>query len=300
VIIAASASTVIQDVVDALASGSLYALVALGVALVFGIMRLVNFAHGELILIGAYTIVVLSALPIALLLPVMLAVVALAAVLMERVGFRPVRGASAETLMITSFALSFILQNVAILSFGALPRSTAVADGLTSAVRIGGVAVAKVDLVTIGVTFAMLAGLALFLGRTTLGVRMRAAAEDFEMARLLGINANRVIAVAFAIAGLMAAAAAFLLVAGTGSATPTMGSSLILIAFIATVVGGIGSLQGAVLGGFLIGALGTVLQITLPVELRPYRDAFVFVVVIAMLLFRPQGLIVPRTRVERV
>jgi branched-chain amino acid transport system permease protein len=299
-VIAASVAEIVQHVVDALSAGSLYALVALGVALVFGIMRLVNFAHGELVLIGAYGLVLLGTLPFALLLPVVVATTALCAVLMERVAFRPVRGASAETLMITSFALSFVLQNVATLAFGALPRTTTVGSGLTSAIDVGSVSIAKVELVTIVVTFAMLAGLAVFLRRTTLGVHMRAAAEDFEMARILGIDANRVIAISFAIAGLMAAATAYLLIAQTGSATPTVGSSLILVAFIATVVGGIGSLQGAVLGGFLVGALSTVLQIVLPVATRPYRDAFVFAAVILVLLVRPQGIVVPRTRRERV
>jgi branched-chain amino acid transport system permease protein len=140
----------------------------------------------------------------------------------------------------------------------------------------------------------------LFLRKASLGVQMRAAAEDFEVARLLGVRANRVIAAAFALSGLLAGVASILLVGTTGSVTPTMGVTPVLIAFIATVMGGMGSLIGAVIGGFVLGALTVVLQIALPLQLRGYRDAFAFGTVLLILLVRPQGLIVPETEQSRV
>ncbi len=289
---------VIQHAVDALSLGSLYALFALGIAVIFGIMRLINFAHGELITAGAYALVLLS-LPVAALIPVTLVIVVALALVMERVAFRPVRDAGAATLLITSFALSFLLQSIAGLAWGSLPRTTDFASGLSSSFELGEVTVQKLDLVIIGVTLSLLVSVTLFFQRTTLGTQMRAAAEDLPMARALGIRANMVVAAAFALSGSLAAAAAILLTAQTGSVSPTIGLSIVLFAFIATIVGGMGSLPGAVLGGFLIGALTVALQASLPLDLRPYRDAFVFAAVLAVLVVRPQGLLPSRSGLAR-
>lgn len=289
---------VLQDVIDAISFGSLYALFALGIALIFGVMRLVNFAHGELIMAGAYALVVIG-LPTPALLPITVLVVIGLALAMDRFAFRQVRGASPATLLVTSFALSYLLQNVAALSWGSLPRTTDLASGLSSSFTIGSVAIEKLDVVIVGVTLALLFGLRLFLGRTATGTQMRAAAEDLQMARALGIRANTVIASAFALSGLLASAAAILLVIQTGAVSPTIGVNPVLIAFIATIVGGMGSLSGAVLGGFAIGGLTVALQASLPLELRPYRDAFVFAAVLAMLIVRPQGLVPPPWSVVR-
>ena len=146
----------IQDAIDAISLGSLYALFALGVAVIFGIMRLVNFAHGELIMAGAYAIVLIS-LPRRLLIPLTLAVVVALALAMERIAFRPVRDASPATLLITSFALSYLLQNLAALTWGSLPRTTDFASGLDSSFTVGSVEIQKLDVVTVGVTLALLA-----------------------------------------------------------------------------------------------------------------------------------------------
>ena len=148
-------------------------------------------------------------------------------------------------------------------------------------------------------TLALLAAVGLFLRRTTLGTQMRAAAEDFRMARVLGIRANTVIASAFALSGLLAGTAAILLTAQTGTASPTMGVNIVLVAFTATILGGMGSLRGAVLGGFSIGVLTVTLQASLPLDLRPYRDAFVFAAVLAVLVVRPQGLLPARATLAR-
>ncbi len=292
--------TLVQDVVDALSFGSLYALLALGIALIFGVMQLINFAHGELIMVGGYALIWFAGAP----LPVLVAgavIVAVALALgMERIAFRPVRGADPATLLVTSFAVSYLLQNLAMVAFGSLPKSTNVSTALSKTVNIGSIAISRLSIAVIVATLVLLVALALFLTRTRTGTQMRAAAEDFRMARLLGVRANRVIAIAFALSGMLAGIAAVVLVAQTGTVTPTMGVSAALFAFIATILGGMGSLQGAVLGGFILGALTVLLQAVLPLELRPYRDAFTFAAVIAMLVIRPQGLIVARSRVTRV
>ena len=235
----------IQHAVDAISLGSLYALFALGIALIFGIMRLVNFAHGELVMAGAFAVVLIP-LADALADPTRARGLVALALALDRIAFRPVRQASPATLLITSFALSFLLQNLAALIWGSTPRSTGFASGLGDSFEIGSVSIQKLDVVVVGVTLGLLVALGLFMRRTTIGTQMRAAAEDFRMARVLGIRADTVIAVAFALSGLLAGAAAILLTAQTGSVSPTIGVNVILIAFIATVVGGMGSLPGAV------------------------------------------------------
>jgi branched-chain amino acid transport system permease protein len=293
-------TTVIQNIIDALALGSLYALFALGVALIFGIMRLVNFAHGELIMVGAYAVVLISDAPFVVKVGLALVVAVAVALLMERVAMRPVRDADPTTLLITSFAVSYLLQNLAILIIGSTPKSGKVSDTLSESFDIGSVSVSKLDVATVVTTILLLAGLALFLNRTAIGVQMRAAAENFRMARLLGVPANRVIATAFALSGLLAGIAAVFLVAQTGTVTATLGLSPVLFAFMATVLGGLGSLSGAVLGGFLLGGASVALQATLPLEVREYRDALLFGAVLLVLVLRPQGLIVPKTAVSRI
>jgi branched-chain amino acid transport system permease protein len=293
-------TTVIQNIIDALALGSLYALFALGVALIFGIMRLVNFAHGELIMVAAYTLVLVGDVPFVVKIGASILVAIVIALIMERVAMRPVRDSNPTTLLITSFAVSYLLQNLAILILGSTPRSGQVSGALSKSFQIGDLSISKLNVVTIVVTLALLGGLGLFLNRTAMGVQMRAAAENFRMARLLGVPANRVIATAFGISGLLAAIAAIFLTAQTGTVSPTLGLTPVLFAFMATVLGGLGSLSGAVVGGFLLGAASVALQALLPVEISGYRDAFLFGAVLLVLVLRPQGLIVPRTAVTRI
>jgi branched-chain amino acid transport system permease protein len=290
----------IQNAIDALSFGSLYALFALGIALIFGIMGLINFAHGELIMVGGFALVYLGHPGWPLLILGTVAIVVAFSLAIERIAFRPVRGADPITLLVTSFAVSYLLQNLAQVIFGSVPQAVNVSTSLAQSFSIGGIYIAKLDVVTVVATLVLLSGLGLFLGKTRVGVQMRAAAEDFRMARVLGVNANRVIATAFALSGVLAAVASILLVAQTGVVTSTIGSSPVLIAFIATVLGGIGSLRGAVLGGFILGIITVALQAYLPLEFRYYRDAFAYGAVIVMLLVRPQGLIIAKSVVTRV
>ena len=291
---------VIQNAIDAISLGSLFALFALGIALIFGIMQLINFAHGELIMVGGYTLVLLSGIPLAALAVVVVSIVVVFALALDRIAFRPVRGSRPSTLLVTSFAVSFLLQNLAILILGATPESTNVSTTLTEFFTVGDILISKLNVIIVGVTLALLGGLGLLLRKTRVGVEMRAAAENFQMARVLGVNADRVIALAFALSGLLAAAAAILLVAQTGTVTAQMGVTPVLFAFIATILGGLGSLTGAALGGFVLGGLTVGLQAGLPLDLRPFRDAFVFAAVFVILVVRPQGLIVTRAARARV
>jgi branched-chain amino acid transport system permease protein len=290
----------VQHVVDAVSVGSLDAMLALGVALVFGVMHLVNFAYGELVMVGGYTIFVTAGLPWPLIVVITVGVVAVAALLMERAAFRPVRGASPTTLLVTSFAVSILLQSLAAIGWGRRAKGVDFGSRLAEPITIGGKSIALVDVVSIAVALVLAVGLAVFLKRTWVGVAMRGAAENFVMARLLGVSANMIIAVAFALSGVLAAASALLLVASTGTVSPTMGLQPVLIGFVATVIGGIGSLIGAALGGFLLGVVTVTLQIVLPDSSRGYRDAFVFGVVILILLVRPGGLISSKALEERV
>jgi branched-chain amino acid transport system permease protein len=300
----------LQNLVDALSLGSLYALAALGVGLLFGILRLVNFAHGDFITIGAYALIVPSAEVTAqlfignwnwaLLIPAIVLIVVVAALISDALVFRPLRRATAPTLMIASFAVSYVIQNGILMLYGARPKAANLWSGLDQAVLIGQLRVPLLQVVTIGVTLLLMVALTVFLKRTAYGVMMRAAAEDFRMAQYLGVRGNLVIGIAFAISGILAAAVSLLYLSQTGTLSPTMGVPLALFAFVATVIGGMGSLLGAVVGGFLVGIVVVMLQAYLPEELRVFRDAFAFAFVILILLVRPSGIVPTRAFIERV
>jgi branched-chain amino acid transport system permease protein len=288
----------LQHAVDAISLGGLYALIALGIALIFGVMGFINFAHGELIMVGGYVLVVMSPQPFAVAIVATLAAVVVTALLMERVAFRPLREASPLTLLITSFALGLFLQSLARTTVGTVPRSVTLPDWISGSIDVGGVAMSKVAVAEIVVSLVLLSGLWLLLKKTDIGIQMRASAESFTTARLLGVHANRVIAISFAISGFLAGMVSLLFVAQIGVVTPTMGLGPALAGFVATVVGGMRSLGGAVLGGFLLGILTVSMDVVLPADMRSSRDAFVFGIVIVILLLRPEGLL--GRRLERV
>lgn len=292
--------TLLQYLLDSLTFGSLYAVAALGIALIFGVVRVANFAHGEIIMVSSYMLLLFGSAfwPLAAL--AVLATGVVIALGMERVAFRPMRKADAATLLIVSFAVSVLLRNIVILVLGGGPKSTEFGRSLLQPVDLGSVSTSRINLVTIAVTFLLLAAVALFLKRTAMGLQLRAAAEDFSMARMVGVKANRVVATAFAMSGMLAATAGLLLTAQSGTLTPGLGFQPVLIAFVATVIGGLGSVTGAVVGGYLVGALTGILGVALPDELMPFRDSFVFGAVILMLLARPQGLFPAAAGEDRV
>jgi branched-chain amino acid transport system permease protein len=284
-------SALAQNLIDAIALGSLYALIALGVAILYTVMGLMNFAQGEFIMVPAYALYVLAGVPFGVaLLGALLTGVALA-VLAERVAFRPVRDADLSAQLVTSLAVATILQNLVSAGIDARAQSVATPALLAESTQIGALEIPNLELLTIAVTLLACGSLGWLLYRTQTGLQMRAAAEDFEMARLLGVRANRVITVSFAISGALAAAVAVLLVMQTGQVSPTMGLTPVLVGFVAVVIGGYGRLSGALLGGLMLGALSSLLGAYLPSELAPFRDAIVFTIPIAILLLRPHGLL---------
>lgn len=290
----------LQNAIDAISLGAVYALAALGIGLIFSIMRLINFAHGELIMIGGFTLYGLAGQPYLVMALAAVLVVAVMALGMERIAFRPLRNANPATLLVASFAVSYLVQHVILMIFGSRPMGIDFLPELGGSLEFNGLRLPKLQLIAIVATVALMTSLALFFRYARTGIEMRAAAEDFTMARLVGVRANRVIAVAFVISGVLASAVSLYLVAQAGTVSYKMGVNLVLMAFVASVIGGMGSLVGAALGGFLVGMLSASLQAYLPVDLRAYRDAFVFLAFIAFLLWRPQGLLVSHADQERV
>ena len=289
-----------QNLIDALALGSLYALIALGVTLVYTVMGMMNFAHGEFIMLAAYALYVLAGLPFAAALGGALVTGVLIAIAAERVAFRPVRDADLSAQLVTSLAVATILQSVVTGAVNARPQSVATPAAISGSTELGAVSVPNLEFLTLGLTAVVLAGLGWLLYRTRAGLAMRAAAENFEMARLLGVRADRVIALSFAISGALAAVVGVLLVMQTGQVSPTMGLTPVLIGFVAVVIGGFGRMVGAVLGGLLLGIASSLLGAYLPAGLVPFRDAIVFSLPVAILIFRPRGLLGAATGEARV
>jgi branched-chain amino acid transport system permease protein len=283
----------LQQLVNALSLGGTYALLALGLAVVFSIMGLINFAHGELMTAAGYGMcfALIAGLPFGLAVIVAIAVAVVLVLLMERIAFRPVRGASGTTLLLTSFAVSAILRVLFQNFVSARPKPVPMPMSLSGTIEIAGLHIGIIQAISILMTVVMLVGLNVFLRTTVLGRAMRAASEDFAIVRLMGIRANAVVATAFAISGLLAGVAGVLWVAQRGSVDPLMGFLPVLKAFIAAIIGGLGSLSGAVAGGFLLGFIEVLLQAYLPENLLGYRDAFTILLVIGVLLFAPQGLL---------
>lgn len=286
----------VQQLLNALSFGAEYALIALGLAIVFSIMGLVNFAHGEVIAFGGYSMVIVATLITGnfwvLMIGVVIACMA-ASVLLERVAFRTVRGAGLTTGLLTAFGVSIVLQNLFLLLGSPRPMAAPQFIFLDQTVAIGTIRVSSLQIYETIATFAAIGILMVFLRKTTIGIAMRAAALDFEMVRLCGIRANRVIAGAFAISGLLAGLACIFIMARRGSVLPHMGFDPVLVAFVACVIGGFGSLPGAVLGGFLLGITEVAVLILLPQSAGGLAHAVVFALVALVLIWRPEGILTP-------
>jgi branched-chain amino acid transport system permease protein len=291
----------LEQTVNALSLGGTYALLALGLAVVFSILGMINFAHGALMTLTGYALVFasLQGLPFAAAAPVAIGVAMISAIILERVAFRPVRRASAATMLLTSFAVAVLLQLAFQIFISTRPQVVPLPALLTTTVDIGGISIGVNRLISIAAAVVVLIALSLFLRRTTMGLAMRAAAEDFDVTRLMGIRADFVIATAFALSGLLAAIAAVLWIAQRSSVDPLMGLIPVLKAFIATTLGGLGSLLGAVLGGLLLGAIEIYLAAYLPDAALPFHGAVTLGLVIAVLVIRPQGLVGPSRELAR-
>ncbi len=290
-----SFSDFVQYLVTSLSVGGLYALMALGLVIVYGISKLINFAYGELIMVAGYGLLIFGRtwLPWAIVAISSVLCAVIVALGMDQIAFRPVRNASPTTMLITSFAVSTLLQNIALLFISPRPRAPRLPSIFVQSVHIAGIRMKVVDVIALAVSIVALVALQIFLRKTVVGLSLRAAADDFTMTRLVGVNANKVIATAFAISGLVAGIVALFWIGRIGQVLPTVGFQPVLIAFIASVVGGLSSIKGAVLGGYILGFLTIGLQTWLPQDVNAYRDAIMFAIVIVMLLVRPDGLIKP-------
>lgn len=295
-------STFLQTVVDGIGRGSTYALLALGITVIFGVMHLVNFAHAELITVGAYVAYFLSTEGFSwwLLAPAIVVAAVIASVLTERLVFRWVRGANPFTMLLASFALERLSHAAWAVFVSPAKRSFGGPDWAFNTVEAGGIRFEVLDLVTISVTAVVLALTAFVFRRTLFGISVRGASEDFDAARLMGVRANRVIAGAFAFAGFLAGVAAVLILMRTPSAEPALASDFLVKSVVAAIIGGLGSFSGAVVGGLALGLAEVTLRSYLPEGVwERLTDAVVFVLIAALFIIRPQGLFTVRTA-ERV
>lgn len=281
-------------IINAISLGSTYALLSLGMVIVYGILKLVNFAYGELIMITGYSLFVLALgprLPWLVMAVLAVGVAILTSYLTERVAFRPVRENSLTAMLITSFAVSTLLQNAALLIISPRARGVPLPEVFSESALFLGQSIPIRNLLAIGTSILLLVLLSVLLRRTVLGIALRAASDNFRMTRMLGVPANLVISVAFAISGFLAGVVALFWVGRTASVTPTIGAAPLLVAFVATVIGGMRSLEGAVVGGYVYGIVFSLIGVLLPQVLLEFREAFMFVIVILILLFRPEGLV---------
>jgi branched-chain amino acid transport system permease protein len=301
----------VQTLVDAVALGSIYALMAVGIGLVFGVLRLVNFAYGQLIMAGAYALALTNEQPVLLSIALCFAVVLALSLAMEFAAFRPLRRASPTTMLVATFAISFLLQNIALVRFGAIGKISVVIPMLSEPVTIGNVNIRWITIVTILVAIAVFAALTILLTKTTIGLQMRAASIDPQTARLLGVRANAVITTAVLVSGVIAAIVAVILPMAVPERLlvgPDYALRETIIVLVGVVVGGIDRLLTATLGGFTMGLAVGLLSGFLPSSgawpftSSVYLDSAVFMLVIIVLLLRPEGLFVRgrRAALERV
>jgi branched-chain amino acid transport system permease protein len=289
----------LQQTINAIALGGTYALLALGMAVIFSIMGMINFAHGELMTITGYALFfsIVSGVAWYIAIPLSLLAGILAAMTMEFVAFRPVRGSSAATLLVTSFAVSGILQVLFQNLISTRPKAVPLPEFLSSSIALGPLTLGVNQMLSISATVITLAFLIFFFKKTFIGIAMRSAAEDFPVTRLMGIPANAVVSGAFAISGLLAAIAGILWVAQRAAVDPLMGFIPVVKAFIAAILGGLGSLAGAVAGGFSLGFIEIYLSAFLPQALQSYKEPLALLIVIFILIWKPNGL-VPAAKME--
>ncbi|HIQ71425.1 MAG TPA: branched-chain amino acid ABC transporter permease [Candidatus Onthenecus intestinigallinarum] len=282
-------SLVIAQIINGLQSGSIYALVALGYSMVYGIILLLNFAHGDIIMAGAYmTFYAITSFHLHPLLSVVLAVAVstLLGVVIEKVAYTPLRSAPRLSLLITAIGVSFLLENGAQLLFGADTKSMDIM--VSGNLTLGSVNISLAALITIVVSVVAMIALTFLVQRTKLGKAMRAVSEDMGAAQLMGINLNRTISFTFAVGSALAGIGSVLYLCAYPQASPTMGSMLGLKAFVAAVLGGIGSIPGAMIGGFAIGLAEALVSAA---GLSVWKDGVVFAILIVVLLVKPTGIL---------
>ena len=280
----------IEQLINGLRTGSIYALIAIGYTMVYGIAKMINFAHGDIIMVGAYALyfsISVLGLPVPIALLITVIICGVLGVMIEKVAYKPLRSAPPLAVLITAIGMSFFLQSASLLIFGSTPIPfQSVIPNVN--ISIGPVVISSITVVTLIVTAIAMILLTLFVNKTKLGSAMRAVSEDKGAAELMGINVNSTISMTFAIGSALAAVAGVLYICQYQSMKPTLGALPGIKAFVAAVLGGIGSIPGAMIGGILLGLIESVSKAYISKELA---DAIVFGVLIVVLLFRPSGLL---------
>ena len=294
--------TVLPYILSGISVGGQYALIAVGYTMVYGILRLINFAHGDVFMVAGLIMVYLSAsLPLYISIPLTIVLTVALGFAIERVAYKPLRSAPRMSVMISAIGVSYLLQNLALYITGGLNKNYPVIPWISDQVTIFGATTTRVTLITPVLTVAIVAALVWFIQKTKIGMAMRAASKDFETAQLMGIKINSVISFTFIIGSFLAAIGSLLFFTNYPGIVPTSGAMPGLKAFVAAVFGGIGSVPGAVLGAFIIGVceslikgLDTILVtqqlITEQIGFATFSDAFTFVLLIVILVFKPTGL----------
>ncbi|MBW1975471.1 MAG: branched-chain amino acid ABC transporter permease [Deltaproteobacteria bacterium] len=282
----------LQQLSNGISLGSLYGLVAIGYTMVYGILRLINFAHGDLLMVAAYTAIygiTLFSLPWYVSFPLAIIITGIIGILLDKCAYKPLRDAPRISLLISAIGASFLLENLALVIIGGVPKAFPRPEVFAKVIEIGGIRIQMLTIYTPIITLILLFGLLYIVFHTKVGKAMRAASVDFETTRLMGIDLDRIIAFTFLLGSSLAAAGGVMWAMKYPQVNPFMGVIPGLKAFIAAVLGGIGNIVGAVLGGFLLG-LGEILLVAFMPEMAQYRDAFAFAILILVLLFRPTGI----------
>jgi branched-chain amino acid transport system permease protein len=291
----------LQYLVSALALGSLYALIAIGYTMVYGILRLINFAHGEVFMLGGYIAfyaVTIFFMPWWAGFVVALGLTGIFGVGLERVAYRPLRHSPKISILISAIGASFLMQNLAIVIFGGRPKGFPIPEIFNKIVKIHTASVVNVSIIIPGITAVLLAILLIIIHKTKTGMAMRAVATDLPAARLMGIDVNKIVSFTFGTGSVLAAIGGVMWALKYPQLNPSMGMIPGLKCFIAAVIGGIGNISGAVLGGLLLGLIEIMVIAALP-TLTGYRDAFAFILLIIVLLLKPSGLL-GRNQIEKV
>lgn len=284
----------IETLINGLSMGSTYAMIALGYTMVYGIAKMLNFAHGDVIMVGGYMIFVTMTVTGNPLLGLLVAVICcvLLGIGIEKIAYKPLRGASPLAVLITAIGVSYLLQSLAQIIFGTAPKMVNVAD--LGNLSVAGLTIPVYTLVTLGCSIVIMTVLSIFVKYTRIGRAMIAVSEDRGAAQLMGINVNGIITITFAIGSALAAFAGLFMLMKSPSLTNTLGAMPGIKAFTAAVIGGIGSIPGAMLGGILMGVVEAI-SLTIPV-IAPYTDAIEFIILIIILLVRPTGILGKKRR----
>ena len=287
----------LSTLIDGLSLGGGYALIALGYTMVYGIAKMLNFAHGDIIMVGGYVIYVIMLRLSGGAIPAVLAALAaccLLGVTVEKVAYKPLRGASPLAVLITAIGVSYCLESLAQIIFSSDPKTVIISDALNNRVGIGSFSISYATLLTLGVTIVIMVALTLYIKFSKTGRAMVATSEDRGAAQLMGVNVNKIITITFAIGSVLAGVASAFYLIKTPTVTNTMGAMPGIKAFTAAVIGGIGSIPGAMLGGILLGVLECFSN-SVP-ALAPYTDAIEFGILIILLLVRPNGILGKKRR----